>query len=80
MAELRINIGEPKDYIRDLVKRLDEYHITNRQLADEMGVDTTAVSRWLNNPDSNPTLKTVIAIEKAIITLRRRMRTQRKGG
>jgi hypothetical protein len=75
---ITITVGEPKDYFRDLVKRLDQYGITNRALAAEMGVDHTAISRWINSQDPNPTIKTIIQIETAIVALRKRMQARQK--
>lgn len=68
-----VTIGE--DYQSGLVRRLDEYGIKRREIADAIGVHETQFSRWLR-ADSQYTGKAisigidnVVKIETAIVKI-----------
>jgi predicted transcriptional regulator len=68
-----VNVGE--DYQTGLRRRLKEYGITQREVAQEMGVDDTQFSRWVGRPSADTgravaiRIDNVISIETAIIAI-----------
>lgn len=88
---IKLKIGE--NYTDTLRDRLAEYDITQGELARQMGIQSSQLSRMFNrvNPPSEeyphgkpmqPSLETVYKIEQAIVEIlhdrRRRKRSRRK--
>lgn len=77
-----IEIGE--DYKDSLLRRLQEYGIKQREVAEEMGVHETQFSRWVARPSADTgrpmaiRIDNVIEIEKAILRIRARKAKQQK--
>lgn len=76
MPVITVKIDE--QYIARLRGRLADLGISLGALAWEMKVEPSQVSRWLK-PDADPTVQTVVRIERAILELRKRPRAQRSG-
>lgn len=77
-----IEIGE--DYQTGLLRRLEQYGITQREVAREMGIDETQFSRWVARPSADTgkpmaiRMDNVVKIEMAIIKIRERMKRRKK--
>lgn len=73
-----IPIEVDEDYQDSLLRRLEEYGITQREVAEEMGVHETQFSRWVARPSADTgramaiRIDNVIKIEKAILVIRAR--------
>lgn len=67
----RITVVIGGDYMKELDERLQKYGISHRQLAKEMEVEESQVSRWFNKP-MTPSLKSIQRIEHAVAVLRTR--------
>lgn len=65
------------DYTGDLKKRLAQYGISHGQLAREMGVQESQISRWFNKP-VQPRLENVMKIEAAVAAIRKRQEKERR--
>ena len=72
---IRLNLvgDQPiKEYFASVDKRLADIGVSRMALARELAMDGGQLSRYFNTDDPNPTMKTVMDIEEAIVTLRRR--------
>jgi len=77
VASVTINVGGRESYTADLKKRLKKHHISQNQLAKEMGVAPTVLSRWFNSP-IKPNMTSMERIEIAFIALVRKQERKRK--
>lgn len=59
------------EYFKGVSSRLAEIGMSRAALAREMGIGADQLGRYFNSDDPNPTVKTLVAIEEAIATLRR---------
>src|SRR5688572_16209139 len=75
MFNIIINPGG--NYTADLDRRLKKYHISHNELAREMKVSPSQMSRWFNKP-MQPRLESIVKIEKAIVAIRARRAKERK--
>jgi predicted transcriptional regulator len=66
-----------EDYTGDLKKRLAQYGISHGQLAREMGVQESQLSRWFNKP-VQPRLANIMKIESAVAAIRKRQEKERR--
>ena len=66
------------DYIRCLRARMTRHRVSPSQLADQMGVDRTRVSRWLNG-HVDPGANQVCYMEQALQELRPGRKKEREG-
>lgn len=68
-----VTIGE--DYQSSLMRRLDEYAISRREIAEEIGVHETQMSRWLRRTSEytgkpiSIGMENVVKIETAIVKI-----------
>lgn len=76
----QITITITEDYATELEERLRDLDISNKQLARQMGVHPSQVSRWFRKNEKKvvPTIETVQKIEAAIIAIRLERRKQRQ--
>jgi len=80
MAKLRLNLAghmTGEAYFKDVDARLQAMGVSRGALARELGMNPTQCFKYFTDPQPNPTLKTVAAIEEAIVTLRRRKAQER---
>lgn len=75
MPEILIDIGG--DYKKDLRRRMREYGISQNQLAAELGIKPTHLSRMFNT-EIQPRLDTIRDIELAILAIRKRREKQKQ--
>jgi transcriptional regulator with XRE-family HTH domain len=75
MSTFTIKIGP--DYFRELDARLKDLGITHAAFSREMGISPVQAARWFNKPQ-NPEMNTLMKIEKAVDTMRRRKAQQGK--
>jgi hypothetical protein len=81
MATLKLDlIGSQTmvEYFKDLDKRLLEMGASRSALARQLNADGAQVQRYFTDTDPNPTAKTLIAIEEAVVTIRRRRAQARR--
>lgn len=77
-----VTVGE--DYQKGLIRRLEEYGILRKEIAEEIGVDPTQFSRWLvrSSPDTGKPIsigiENVVKIEQAIIKIREERAKEKK--
>lgn len=75
MAKLKLDLKGAetfREYFKDVDARLEKMGVSRAALGRELGMDQAQISRYFNDDDPNPTGKTIVAIEEAIVTLRRR--------
>ena len=75
MPKLTFTISD--DYTGDLLKRLKSYGISHGQLAREMGVQDSQISRWFNKP-VQPRIANIMKIEAAVARLRKAQEKARR--
>ena len=84
MSEIRIEITVGKHYVDELKHRLLKYRIGRNELAREMGIPPSTISRWINrkHPETGeamiPNMRNIEKIETAILNIRRRRRGMTK--
>lgn len=77
-----VDVGE--DYQTGLLRRLEEYGITQREVCQEMGIHETQFSRWVARPSPDTgkpyaiRIDNVVKIEEAIHNIRRRRERERE--
>lgn len=76
MPKITITIGG--NYFADLDARLKKYKISHGELAREMGISHTQLSRWFNKPIL-PRMQSVERIENAVLSLRRKRQRKTEG-
>ena len=73
MVQVKLQITA--DYLPDLIRRMVKYRISQNALAREMGKSASQVNWWFTSNEARrvmPEMNTVIQIEQAVETLRRR--------
>jgi hypothetical protein len=73
MVQVKLQITA--DYLPDLIQRMVKYRISQNALAREMKKSASQVNRWFTSNKERrvmPEMNTVIQIEQAVETLRRR--------
>lgn len=63
--DIIIRVSPDKPYWEHVTERLSAYGITQRQLAEQMGVEESVLSRWVNQR-TEPKLSYVVRLEQAI--------------
>jgi transcriptional regulator with XRE-family HTH domain len=76
---IQVTITVGPGYIDELKQRLEKYKIGRNELAREMGIAPTQISRWMNRKNDDgtnmvPNMKNIEKIEMAIYAIRRRRR------
>ena len=80
MTKLRLNLAgnlSGAEYFKDVDSRLAAMGVSRGALARELGMNPTQCFKYFTDPEPNPTIKTIAAIEEAIVTLRRRKAQER---
>lgn len=70
MPQTIIRINVDVDYFDELGRRMARYDITRSQLANELGINRSSVSRLFAHGATRVTLARVKDIEKAIVAIR----------
>ena len=81
MAKLKLNLQGSatwREYFKDVAARLEKMGASQNMLARQMGVDAGQISRYFNDEEPNPRGTTIVAIEEALVTLRRRKAQERR--
>lgn len=76
MVQILVPIDVGGNYTELLKERLQKYKISHGELAREVGVSPTQLSRWFNKP-IQPRLEAIAKIETAIIKIRKERSRQR---
>jgi predicted transcriptional regulator len=76
MPTITIAVGQ--SYTAELRRRLDEYGVTNAELAREMGVHPSVFARWFRKNGTVPSLASVQRIERALHAILQRRRAERR--
>ena len=69
-----------QDYFHSVDERLRAMKASRGALARQLEMNGPQLSRYFTMPNPNPTLRTIIAIERGIVTMRRRMAAEATGG
>ena len=75
MAKLKLNLSgddKNKEYFNSVDERIAAMGVSRLALARELDMDGPQFNRYFTIDHPNPTLDTIIAIEEAIVTVRRR--------
>jgi len=75
MTKLKLDLPGPpfnKAYFRSVDQRLAAMGVSRLALSRQLDMDGPQFNRYFTIDHPNPTLDTIIAIEEAIVTVRRR--------
>lgn len=84
MKHIVINVAIGENYMEELRDRLQKYGITQGELAREMGINPTQLTRWFNTKSDTtgkhmePRLDNVRKIELALLAILRRKRKAKR--
>lgn len=73
IMDIPFDDSSPARYFKRVEKRIARIGISKAALAREMLILPEQLTRYMNTPRPNPTLRTVVAIERALFTLEARM-------